>query len=84
MDALLLMPASATTLWGFSRSEDPLAGIDDGGDVGRDEELVEELRCIDPRIEAGRREGGGGGARTLSARAGALPVGSILEISGVP
>lgn len=84
-DALLFVPTSITTLWGFSRSDDPLAGIEVGSDMGRDEELAEELRFTNPRIEAGRRDGGGGGARVLSGRGEAPPVAvSVLYIPGVP
>jgi hypothetical protein len=67
------MLVSITALWGLSRDDEPLAGNGVGEDTGRDEELAEELWYIEPRIEAGRRDGGGGGTRPLSER-GLVPL----------
>lgn len=68
IDALLLTLASITTLWGLSRDDGPSAGKGVGGDIGSEAEPAEELDCTDPRIDAGRRDGGGGGARPMSLR----------------
>jgi hypothetical protein len=81
IEARLFVLVSITALWGLSRDDEFLAGNRVGEDTGRDEELAEELWYIEPRIEAGRRDGGGGGTRPLSERGlVSLVVGSMLAV----